>query len=143
MPLHNVAEFQARFEAVVAKTMLPEHRYPQIEIDTDLDFDQINTKFYKILQQMAPFGPHNMPPVFQTASVKSVHTPRLLKEEHLKLTLKQQGCAKTFDAIGFGMGEYYDMVSRGMPFSVVYTIEENTYMNNTSLQLLLKDIKFD
>jgi single-stranded-DNA-specific exonuclease len=143
MPLHNVPDFQKKFEEVVANTMLPEYRYPQIIIDADLNFDQISTSFYKILQQMAPFGPHNMPPVFQTPSVKSVYTPRLLKEEHLKLTLKQQGCAKTFDAIGFGMGEYYDMVSRGMPFSVVYAIEENTYMNKTSLQLLLKDIKFD
>lgn len=143
MRLENVAAFQARFEEVVARTILPEQMTPHILIDQELHFSHISQRFYNIIKQMAPFGPHNMTPVFCTHKVKVVNTPRLLKEEHLKLQLKQEGSDKVVDVIGFGFGAYYDMVASGMEFSIAYTVEENNYMDRTSIQLNLKDIRFE
>ncbi len=143
LSLDKVGAFQERFEEVVAKQIKPEQLIPQIEIDQTIALDQINFKFFNILKQMAPFGPQNMQPVFCSQRVKVVNPPRILKDQHLKMYIKQEDGKQSQEAIGFGMATYFDMIAAGMPFSVAYTIEENNYMDRVSLQLNVKDIKFD
>ncbi len=143
LKLDNLAVFKQRFEEVVCKTIQEHHLTPQIDIDEVIDLNMINSKFYNILKQMAPFGPGNMNPVFVSKDVRVASTPRLLKNEHLKLQIKQVGGNQSIDAIGFGMAPYGAMIESGMPFSVAYCIEENNYKGKKTLQLMLKDIKFD
>ena len=83
-----------------------------------------------------------MHPVFLSENVHAVHA-KVLKGAHLKFTVKQEGTESSIDAIGFGLGEYYDMINSGMKFSLVYTIEENEFRGYKSLQLFVKDIKFE
>lgn len=143
MDIRNIDAFRAKFEQVVARRITDDQLIPQIAINQTIDFDTINQKFFNILRQMAPFGPQNMQPVFATHGVMATANTRVLKEEHLKLYLKQENSDKVMDAIGFGLAEYFEMISSGMTFSVAYTIEENNYMDRVSLQLNIKDIKFD
>ncbi len=143
MSIHNIEEFQDRFEQVVSERITEDQLVPRIDIDQPLEFEKINQRFFNVLKQMAPFGPHNMQPVFATHQVTATANTRLLKGEHLKLNLKEQGSSKVMEAIGFGLGAYHDMIASGMTFSVAYTIEENNYMDRVSLQLNIKDIKFD
>ena len=42
-----------------------------------------------------------------------------------------------------GMAEYADLIASGMSFSMAYYIEENSFRGNSSLQLRVKDLKFD
>ena len=94
---------------------------------------------------MAPFGPENMTPVFASHQVKMSGNPTLMKEKHLKLEVFQpspQGSTK-YTAIGFGMVDFYPKLMSGKPFSIAYTIEENTFRDKTTLQLYLKDIRFE
>ncbi len=143
MDIKNIAAFQEKFERVVSERITDDQLVPQIEINQSIDFDMINQKFFNILKQMSPFGPQNMQPVFATHKVVATTETRVLKGEHLKLFLKQQNSNKVVEAIGFGLAAYYDMIAAGMSFSVAYTIEENNYMDRVSLQLNVKDIKFD
>lgn len=143
LKLDNLPVFKQRFEEVVSKTIQEHHLTPQIDIDEEINLDMINDKFYGILKQMAPFGPGNMSPVFVSKDVRTASSPRLLKNEHLKLQLKQVDGNQKLDAIGFGMAPYGSMIESGMPFSIAYCIEENNYKGTKTLQLMLKDIKFD
>ena len=61
---------------------------------------------------------------------------------HLKITLTQDG-HHTVDAIGFGLGEYYEQIRQGQPFSVCYTVEINEYRGVKNLQLRIKDIRWE
>ncbi|MEG1545440.1 MAG: single-stranded-DNA-specific exonuclease RecJ, partial [Tannerellaceae bacterium] len=45
--------------------------------------------------------------------------------------------------IAFGMHHHNSHIKGMKPFNICYTIEENTYNGNTSLQLMIKDIKPD
>jgi len=139
LKLENIPAFVERFEEVVSKRILPEQLIPVINIDLELPLNAINEKFYSILGQMEPFGPQNMSPVFMTANVQPQKV-RLLKEEHLKFTLKQKD-GTDLDAIGFGMAEYYEPILAGNAIDICYSIEVNEYNGKTSLQLMLKDVR--
>lgn len=142
MPTNNVDAFRKRFEEVVSKQITSEQLTPSLYIDAVINLADINQKFYNIISQMAPFGPQNMQPVFVAENVQASNV-KLLKDQHLKFTAKQKGTNVAFDAIGFGLGDYYDLVNSGMKFHLAFTLEENDYRGHKNLQLFVKDIKFD
>jgi single-stranded-DNA-specific exonuclease len=143
LEVDKVAEFQQRFEEVVASRIRPEQLIPQIEIDQLISLNQINPRFFNILRQMGPFGPQNMQPIFTTEGVKAAGRPRVLKDKHLKLNLSQDDGGPVLEAIGFDMADYFSMIDSGMRFHIAYTIEENSYWEPGTLQICLKDIKFE
>ncbi|MBU2914798.1 single-stranded-DNA-specific exonuclease RecJ [Reichenbachiella agariperforans] len=134
----NLVAFKDQFEKVVSAVITPEDKVLKIVIDAEIKLDQITTKFYSILNQMGPFGPGNMQPVFISRNIRLKSDARLLKEKHLKLAVYQED-SQVFDAIGFGMNDHQDTVSQS--FDMVYTIEENNFRGNTSLQLMIKDLR--
>jgi single-stranded-DNA-specific exonuclease len=140
----NVAAFSRRFEEVVAKSITDEQLVPNIVIDAEIDFADINPKFVRILKQFQPFGPKNMSPVFLTRNVADTGSAKIVGKcgEHLKLDLRQASNPEIiFPAIGFQQGEHYSIVRSGVPFNICYAIEENTFKGETRIQLQVKDIK--
>ncbi|MCC5939624.1 MAG: single-stranded-DNA-specific exonuclease RecJ [Lunatimonas sp.] len=138
----NVPAFQAKFEQVVRTRIREEHLRPTLEIDDELLLDQINYKFFNILKQMAPFGPGNPEPVFCANQVYAENV-RVLKEKHLRFEIVQDGQQTRPVCIGFGFGKYYDFLNSKMRFNIAFEVRENTFRNTSSLQLYVKDIKFD
>lgn len=136
----NVPAFRQRFEEVVSRNIRPEHLTPVIDIDLELDLSEINEKFYRILLQMSPFGPENMTPVFVSRRLKLYGTPRVLKEKHLRLDVRQ-GSSAAFPCIGFGMAHHYEALLAGQPFDICYQLEMNEFQGRRNLQLHLKDLK--
>jgi len=140
--VENVAAFKVRFEEVVARRITPDMLEPQIDVDLAVPLEIINFKFFNILRQMAPFGPGNMQPVFVSTNVIA-KSPKQLKDIHLKMFLTQENSRASLEAIAFGFGDYFEAIDKGVPFHVAYTVEENDYMGNKTLQLHIKDIKLD
>lgn len=143
MDIKNITDFQQKFEEVVAKTITKEQLIPLIDVDITVRLDSLNFRFYNILKQMGPFGPGNMHPVFVSEEVYVAGRATIIKGEHIKFFVKQKDAAVKFCAIGFGMAKYYEMINSGMRFNMAYTVEENNYRGNKTLQLTIKDIKFD
>lgn len=141
--VNKIDLFKNKFEEVVSRRITEEQLIPQIDIDTAIQFDDINYTFYDYLNRMEPFGPGNMQPVFYSEDIYTHLPPRVLKNVHLKLTVKQEGNEEVKDAIAFGMGENSELIGSGMRFKMAYYIEENNFMGKSSLQLRVKDFKFD
>lgn len=135
-------KFKAAFEKVVSETIDSRLLTPEIIIDAEMELEQITPKFYRILKQLAPFGPGNMTPVFMTQNLKDTGWAKLVGEDqnHLKATVTTTLTPK-IGAIGFGLGDKYDLVSEGKRFKAAYTVDENAWQGTVSLQLKLKDIK--
>ena len=135
--------FKKKFEAVVKQNIPEELRHRQINIDTEMFLSDINEKFYRILKQLGPFGPLNMKPVFLATGLRDNGYGKRIGADgsHLKLQIISGTDQKTYQAIGFGLGDKYDLISNGYPFKAVFTIEENHWNGITSLQLNLKDLK--
>ncbi|MBK0403536.1 single-stranded-DNA-specific exonuclease RecJ [Adhaeribacter sp. BT258] len=141
MKVENVPAFRERFEEIVARTITEEQQTPQVEIDVPLNFKEITPSFFRILNQMQPFGPGNMAPVFSSECVYDTGSCRVVGDTHLKLRLTQDGFTE-FDAIAFGMADHYPKILKGIPFDVCYCVEQNVFRGVISLQLRIKDIRF-
>ncbi len=139
----NLPAFKIKFEEVVSATITDEMLVPAIEIDLELPISTITPKFRNILKQMGPFGPENHKPVFESGGVFVMNTLASFKDKHIRFLAGQKGTDVVVNVVGFDMMEYYERLVEGGFFTMAYTIEENTYNGMTSLQLRLKDIKFD
>ncbi len=137
----NYAGFKQRFEEVVKATITPAQRIPEIIFDAEIALEDITPKFYRILAQMAPFGPQNMKPTFKTSAVRDNGYGKQVGADktHLKLGLIYGADKKTYSAIGFGLGAKLQKAQND--FDIVYSLDENTWNGYTSIQLLLKDIQ--
>ena len=134
--------FKNQFEKVVSETITEELLIPEISIDVAINLADINERFIRILKQFEPFGPMNMTPVFLTKDlIDTGYGKKIGKDdEHLKLFVKQ-GNSDGIGAIGFKIGDKLDLTANRQLFQAVYSIDENEYNGNVSLQMRLRDIR--
>ncbi len=137
----NYEAFKLAFESIVSATIENHMLTPEITIDTEITLDQITPKFYRILSQFAPFGPGNMTPVFMTSNLKDTGYGKCVGEDdkHLRVTVTQNKTKLV--GIGFGIGNKIDLISNRKPFKAAYSIDENHWNGEVSIQLKLRDIK--
>ena len=138
LEISNIEAFANTFEKEVQARITPEQLIPQIHIDVPIQFKDITPSFYKIMCQMEPFGPDNMRPVFIAKKVINTGYSKIVKELHLKFVVKQNGT--TFNGIGFNLAHKFSIVNSNKPFDMVFTIDENEFQGNTTLQLKVIDL---
>jgi single-stranded-DNA-specific exonuclease len=139
----NLEIFRSRFEAVVRERLQGIELVPVLELDSMLSLNNINSRFYSILKQFAPFGPGNMAPLFITKGVMDAGGLRIVGKNHLKLSVVHPDIAGgPFSAIAFQQGERFTLIDKQIPFNICYHIEENEWNGSVNLQLNIKDINF-
>ena len=138
----NYENFKNAFENQVKKTIHPDLLIPEISVDLEMNFSDLDEKFMRILKQFEPFGPENMTPVFLSKNIIDSGYAKTLGNdaEHLKAFVKQNN-SPNFNAIGFGLGDKIDVVKNRNPFEAVYVLEENEWNGTVSLQLQLRDVR--
>ncbi|MGB5555849.1 MAG: single-stranded-DNA-specific exonuclease RecJ [Flavobacteriaceae bacterium] len=134
--------FKAKFEQVVSETIDPNLLTPEITVDATIEIKDITPKLMRILKQFAPFGPGNMSPVFMAENLQDSGYAKGVGQDgaHLKLAVTQNGYGP-IGGIGFNLGEKLPKVSGRKPFDAVFSIDENEWQGNVSLQLKLRDLK--
>jgi len=140
----NLNKFIDMFEKVVDETITKEQLTPHIEADDEIELSEIDSKLFRILQRFQPYGPGNMTPVFITKNVNDVGTGRTVgkNNEHLKLDIVQNNKPLVFSSIAFGHGNKATEIAETKNFDICFSIDKNEFMNKTTLQLRIRDIKF-
>jgi single-stranded-DNA-specific exonuclease len=139
MHAENIEAFSKKFDAVVSERITPEQLIPELEIDAELELEDITPRFFSIIEQMSPFGPENMKPVFVTRGVKDHGWSKIVKEEHIKFSVRK-GNSPAIDGIGFRLAPKFGCVKTGA-FDIVYQIDENEWQGNVRLQIMVKDVR--
>jgi len=137
----NFEAFQEKFQQMVTQNIHPSQEQAILYVDAPLNLERVNTKFWQLLEQFAPFGPKNMRPVFSSKQLRDTGYSKLLKNRHLKLVVQEEKGA-TMTGIAFGLGEYITDLQAQKPFEMCYLIEENNFKGKTKLQLNVKDMRF-
>tara|TARA_R110002050_G_scaffold16719_1_gene50512 strand:+ start:163029 stop:164717 length:1689 start_codon:yes stop_codon:yes gene_type:complete len=134
--------FKAQFEKVVAETIDPNLLIPEITVDMQIEIKDITPKLMRIINQFAPFGPGNMTPIFMAENIKDSGYAKGVGEDgkHLKFAVAQNDYGP-IGGIGFNLGNKMPLVTSRKPFSAVFSIDENEWQGNVSLQLKLKDLR--
>lgn len=141
MKEENLNAFIERFEDIANRELTDEMMIPEVEIDLEINLNDINPKFYRILRQFAPFGPGNMAPIFRTNNVIDSGSGRIVGKNHLKLTVyHEQIRSEPFPCIAFQQGHNEEHIREGRAFNICYHIEENDFNNKKTLQLNIKDM---
>ena len=140
--IDKLGAFREKFNKIVKETMTTDDLRPEISIDSHLKFSDITPKFLRIIDQFSPFGPGNMRPVFLSEDVQLAGNPRIVGKNHLLVSLRQPGSEKIFDAIGFNMGDYFELIKNNNHFlDIVYSIDKSTRNGRTFPQFRFKDLK--
>lgn len=140
----NVEAFTERIRRYAEEHDAPNPRTNDIEIDAVLSLAEINKSLHKSIQKMGPFGPDNLKPMFMSRFLFDTGGSQVVgyTNEHLKLEITDSPqMVNVCSAIAYGQSSHYSYVKSYRPFSICYSIEENTFRKNSSVQLLVKDIK--
>lgn len=135
----NVEAFSNKFEEIVSGNIEPDLLIPEIPIDAEISFRNITKSFYDIITQMEPYGPENLRPVFITKNVFDTSWSKIVKELHVRFVVKQDD--KVITGIGFNMAEKFYLLQMKKPIDIVYTLDENEWNGEITLQLKVIDIR--
>ena len=135
--------FRDKFESVAEATISEDMFSPEIDIDRILEFGNIDFKFYNIIEQMAPFGPQNMQPVFATRNIRNAGNTRKVGKtnNHVRFEMIDSKGIR-MNGIAFGLGDFINMDDiKSKPFDICYTIQSNEFNGKISLDIIIKDVK--
>ena len=138
----NLPAFQKRLRRVTLPQLTAERIQPKLEIDDEVPLGGVTRAVVRELERLAPHGPGNPPPLLAASRLKVAGEPRLMgkKNNHLSFFLKQEGVS--LRAVGFGMGEFLEPLSKARSVSVAFTPQINSWRGNETVELHLKDLKF-
>jgi single-stranded-DNA-specific exonuclease len=134
----QLERFQQRFEEIASAQLSEDQLVPDIVIDAIVALHDLTPSFFRILQQMEPFGPDNLRPVFCLQNAKDAGC-RIVKEEHVRFEVEQNGVHIT--GIGFNMAERFSLLEDSSSLDIVFTLEENNFKGVTTLQMKVIDFE--
>ncbi|MDX9892586.1 MAG: single-stranded-DNA-specific exonuclease RecJ [Bacteroidales bacterium] len=140
----NLDSFVEKFEEYVVANIQEEPLTPELLVDLELDLSEINNSFVSNLKKFAPYGPGNMAPTFLSKHVIEEGKAKIVGDKHLKMRVSYRNkSVQPIDVIAFNQHIYFKQIVDHNDFDIVYHVEENTWNNNTTIQLNVKDIKIN
>jgi len=140
IPEKNIQAFQRAFEAEALRQLGDGELIMDLPIDVIAAFSQIDSGLLKLLECLEPVGHQNPAPLFCSVGVELVpQSIRVYKERHLGMTLRQEDTL--FPAIGFNMAERYYTENIPKVMDIAFTPQFNTWREETTVQLVLKDLR--
>ena len=136
----RVKEFRQAVNAYADTCLGPDDLRPRLWLDGPLAFGEITDRVMAEFTSLAPFGPGNPKPRFHTGNVAVVDGPRILKDRHLKMSMKQDG--RVLRAIQWNAAEREQkLTAQKESVEIAYTVEENEYQGNKYVELRVEDFR--
>ncbi len=136
----NIEKFRNKLLKIIDKKLKPKDFIPKLKIDLELDPSELNFNLHEEIQKFNPFGQGNINPLFLMKDLKIDHLKVVGNNGgHLKMRLIKN--RKYFQAIGFGMGHFYDKIKKGDKIDICFELITNDWNGERELQLKLIDLK--
>lgn len=112
---------------------------PALLIDLSLRAEQLEPRLFRIVEQMAPFGPGNMRPVMALHGLRVAGHPRLMKEQHLRFAV-QLGTGRQ-NVIGFRMAGHLPVLQSNAPFDLAFVFKPDTWQGGGTFELEARGLR--
>jgi single-stranded-DNA-specific exonuclease len=121
----NIDEFRRRFNAFAASRLTAEDFLRQVEVDAVVELREITGRAIQDIFALAPFGHGNPSPLLAALDVEVAAPPVVMKEKHLRVTIRQNGSILKLKAWNFA-GRAAEF-SPGSRLDVAFQLEEDPY----------------
>ena len=132
-------DFKESINRIALGILQPEDYLPGLDIDACIDFGDLSQDLISQINSLAPFGEGNPRPIFSTKRLMLKSKPIKLGRDTLKLWVSDGRF--TYQAIGFGMSKYYDLVENSDTIDLAYSVSFDKWQGENNIQLEIKDIK--
>jgi single-stranded-DNA-specific exonuclease len=120
--------------------MTLEDLLPSLDVDMELSLSELGEETVAELEKLEPFGMGNPEPLFFARNLRLKGTPQSLQRETLKFWVTDG--IITHQAIGFGMSSFKESLLQASCFDLVFTPRIDSWRDNTSVILEVRDIFF-
>lgn len=136
----NLEALQEKLEKLAEEVLTEDHFVRVLKIDMEIPFSVIDQNLYNSIQNLSPFGMGNPEPTFLSSGA-TVENLRIVGKDkkHLKLLLTD-GKSK-LEAIAFNGVEKAADLKIGDKIDIAYTVDENIWNGNKTLQLKIKNVR--
>ena len=136
----RIREFRTAINVYGDERLAPDDLRPRLWLDGPLSFGGITTRVAEELAALAPFGPGNPKPVFQTSGVQIVDGPRVLKDRHLKVSFRQD--SRVFRAIAWNAADREAVLAeKKESVDLAFSLEESEYQGERYLEMRVEDFR--
>lgn len=139
----KVATLKEGLESYVAQNITPEDLQQKIVCDAVIELPEVTKKLMNDLALFEPFGAENPQPLFLLKNVCLAQDPQLLKGEHVKCLVVDQGIVKPL--IFFNRPDVYQALLKleDRAFCAAVTVTENEWQGRSNVELLGVDIMIE
>jgi single-stranded-DNA-specific exonuclease len=141
----NIPELRSRLDSYARARLSQLDLERVLHFDAELSLSEITAELFAELQSLEPFGMGNPEPVFIGRDVRLMFPPRILKEKHAKLRVRQadsQDGTPPLDALAWRMAPSVAGLHPGDLLEIAYSIERSHNRDsNPNLQLCVCDLR--
>ncbi|HJO37679.1 MAG TPA: single-stranded-DNA-specific exonuclease RecJ [Vicinamibacterales bacterium] len=136
----RVSELRSRLNAYADERLGPEELTPRLHVDAPLALSDITSDVVQGLRRLEPFGSGNPRPIFQASGLTVVEGPKVLKQRHLTMSVKQAG--RVVRAVAWRAAERKAFVeAQAGALDVAYSLMENHFRGETRIELSVADVR--
>jgi single-stranded-DNA-specific exonuclease len=138
--IDQLGDFTRAINDYASRTLKPGQMRPVLQADLEVDPSELTVANAAALQQMAPFGEDNPQPQLICRHLNLSSMRLTGNGRHLKVLLTTPDQKTSLDGIAFGLGNSDDLFSPGEAVDVLFSLEVNTWMGRSSVQLTIRDL---
>jgi single-stranded-DNA-specific exonuclease len=140
METGRIDELRRAFNRIAHDVLAESDLTPEIRIDTVAELSEFKDTFFEDYERLAPFGAGNPAPVILIEDMEVVGDPRVMRDEHLKLTVRQGDEFMSAFAPRFGsMAEGF--TSGTTRLDLVFRLGKDTWSAREPYQLTAVDMR--
>lgn len=139
LPASGIAAFEECINGYAASLASIDDFVPKIALDAEIDASDLTVSLAQSVATLEPFGAGNAEPLFLSRNLSVVSKQRVGDGSHFKMQIKGKN-TNPIACIGFGLGDYDDIVELGGEIDLCYNIRLNTFNGASTLQLAIQEI---
>jgi len=132
----NFPAFVGAFTEVCGRLMEDHLLTPSLRLDEQISLGEFNWELLRWHDLLQPFGEANPQPLFLARNVESMAAPKVLKEKHLLLRLRQNGRSQRAIFFGGNEGPIPDP-----PWDIAFRIGSDEYEGQIRLQMQVEALR--
>jgi single-stranded-DNA-specific exonuclease len=132
----NLTSFSDLFRATARMMLSDDDLQPHLRLDHELALTELNMELLRWHEMLQPFGNANPQPVFLARDVAPAAPPRVIKDKHLVLNLRQKKALRR--------AVYFDGASQQLPphpWDIAFSIRPDDYDGEKLLSIQIHGLR--